>query len=733
MKAHTAGDRHRGSRYFRFLLYLVAVVLLNAAGSTLFVRADLTANGVYSLSDASRRVVSSLSEPLTVKVFFSTDLPAPYNNIERYIHDMLEEYSVAGNRYFNYQFYDVSGGEDDEETLGNREMARDYGISSVQIQNIEQDEVKFQKAYMGMALMHGDIIETLPAITSTEGLEFRITSAIRKMSNKISALLGMQEDISVKLFLSSSLQVVGPYIDIAGISEIPAKLGGVVEELNEKNYDRLAFQHLDPTADPAYEEEARLRDILSLKWDMFSDRRGKVVPADKGYAGLVVGHGDRAEVIQLLRVVRLPFFGTQYQLAEMDEIRAAINRAVENVVNINEETGYLADHGTLKLGPAGQMPGLAREEALYNFQGMLSDQYSVREVKLSDEGMPEGLPSLIIAGAKEEFTEYELYQIDQFLMKGRSLAIFMDSHAEHMPQARQPMMFGQQQQPVYRPVSTGLEKLLSHYGLSVRESYVLDENCFKQRVSRAYGGGEQPVYFAPIIKNESIEKDVGFLRNIKGLVMLKASPVDADGERIEKSGLTATRLFSSSGRAWEMSGKIQFNPVFIRPPDNDDDYVQLPMAYLVEGPFKSYFADRHVPFREAGGKEAAGAEGKKPPPGAAHVESTDTIKKGRPGKIFLIGTSEILKDNIVDEAGQSPNAQFVMNVIDYLNGMEDYAVMRSKTQRFNPLKEVKPGTRAAVKAFNIAGLPALVVLAGVAVWVRRKARKRMINQVFKGF
>ncbi|KPK30236.1 MAG: hypothetical protein AMK70_14550, partial [Nitrospira bacterium SG8_35_1] len=77
-----------------------------------------------------------------------------------------------------------------------------------------------------------------------------------------------------------------------------------------------------------------------------------------------------------------------------------------------------------------------------------------------------------------------------------------------------------------------------------------------------------------------------------------------------------------------------------------------------------------------------------------------------------------------------PNAQFVMNVIDYLNGRGDIAVMRSKTQRFNPLREVAPGVRTGIKAANIVGLPVLVVIAGMTVWARRRTRKRMIQRIF---
>jgi ABC-type uncharacterized transport system involved in gliding motility auxiliary subunit len=65
--------------YIKFLIYLAVIVLVNIAGLTLFFRIDLTGNRIYSLSDASKAAVSNLSEPLTINVFFTENLPAPHN------------------------------------------------------------------------------------------------------------------------------------------------------------------------------------------------------------------------------------------------------------------------------------------------------------------------------------------------------------------------------------------------------------------------------------------------------------------------------------------------------------------------------------------------------------------------------------------------------------------------------------------------------------------------------
>jgi hypothetical protein len=97
-----------------------------------------------------------------------------------------------------------------------------------------------------------------------------------------------------------------------------------------------------------------------------------------------------------------------------------------------------------------------------------------------------------------------------------------------------------------------------------------------------------------------------------------------------------------------------------------------------------------------------------------------------------MASADMLKDNVVDAGGRGPNATYILNVIDYLNDREGIAVMRGKEQRFNPLNDTKAGTKKFVKTLNIIGLPALVVLFGMAVWLRRHGRKKSIQMIFSG-
>ncbi len=732
-------------KYYKLIVYLIVVLLVNMAGITMFTRVDLTSDGLYSLSKVSRDAVSMLSEPLTIKVFFTKNLPAPHNNTERYLHDLLEEYAVSSNDYFNYSFYDVSAeeGDLDEDALKNQQVAQSYGIYPVQIQNIEQDEVKFKRAYMGMVLIHGDVIDKIPSITSTEGLEYTVTSKIEKMNNKISALLNLKEPVKIDLYYSSSMDRVAPHLRMSGLSEIPSKVASVVEELNGKYYGKLRFSSYDPTNDPSLEEHLLENNLMMLTWPDIDNRAGELmVEAGRGTIGLVITSGGKSKPIPLISVFKLPLFGTQYQLVDMNSLPEIIGEAVDDVIDINKKIGYLADHGTLKIfgGVQPQAQGQSQMDVLSNFNSLVSRDYSLEQVQLGEGAIPDGIDCLIIAGPKERFSDYELFQLDQFLMKGKSIAIFLDSFQEIAPPPNQARM-NYNQGPVYRPVMTGLDKLLSYYGAQVKQSYVLDENCFEQRMPQMYGGGKRSIYFVPLIKNEYINTNVTFMNNIKGLVTVKSSPVMTDEETIKSNNLDADVLFSSSELSWEMSGRIDLNPLTLSPPTDMGDRSSMPLAAIIRGGFPSYFAGKPIPE-----KPAAGDEGQSDiPDSTASLAASPTVSmadslaikgegsvvtRGKPGKLFIVGTSEILKDNVLDENGATPNSTFIMNSLDNLNGRDDYASMRSKSQRFNPLKEVSPVAKAFVKTFNIAGLPVVVVLFGIAVWFRRTARKKAVQVMF---
>ena len=485
---------------------------------------------------------------------------------------------------------------------------------------------------------------------------------------------------------------------------------------------------------------------MNIKWPALA--QGKVPPGT-GAIGLVLEHGGRATTLRLLDVIQIPIIGTQYKLKDAEEVKELIDKDVEALIGINEDLGFVADHGSLDLMGAASFDqtGRRNQDLVSNFKTLISQTYTLKPIQLKTEPIPDNLKSLIIARPTEPFSDYELFQIDQFLMKGKNLILILDRFKEIQPSNQQGANFGGQQ-PVYVPLDTGLEKLLDRYGIRIKKSYVMDENCYHQQMPAQLGGGERPIYFAPLIQSRFINKDLDFMKSIKGMIAITVSPLELDTERLAANGLTATQLVASSNKSWEMSGRITLNPMFIQPPPSKEEMQSKPLAYILEGEFPSYFTDKPIPLKEIDKNEPAdkgeGDAVQKPAPsnplGTSSQSEIDISKivtkgqfiaKGKPAKVFLMASADMLKDNLIDASGRGPNATFILNVIDYLNDREDIAVMRGKEQRFNPLNETQTGTKTFAKTLNIIGLPALVVLFGIGVWFRRHTRKKNIQMMFR--
>ncbi len=162
----------------RSALIVIALILVavNLAGLNLFARLDLTDDNVYSLSDASINILENLEDPVTVLVYFSDDLPAPYSSNRRFLKDKLDDYRAYGGVMFEYRFENPN----DAEEL--RAQAAENQIPPVQIQVIEADNVQLKNAYMGVVIKYAGSTERIPVIQDLSRLEYDITGAIRRLT-----------------------------------------------------------------------------------------------------------------------------------------------------------------------------------------------------------------------------------------------------------------------------------------------------------------------------------------------------------------------------------------------------------------------------------------------------------------------------------------------------------------------------------------------------------------------
>ena len=169
---------------------LIGLILLNLISRDNFHRFDLTDNKKFSLSPSSKTIVSKLNDRLTIKVYFSDDLPSELGNTRRFLQDILEEYQALSD---DVSFF-FHAPESDTEL---EEQARKDGIQPVQMQALENDQMVVKKVYLGMVLLFENKKEIIPLIQSTAGLEYMISTKIKSLINidkKTIGLMALNEE-----------------------------------------------------------------------------------------------------------------------------------------------------------------------------------------------------------------------------------------------------------------------------------------------------------------------------------------------------------------------------------------------------------------------------------------------------------------------------------------------------------------------------------------------------------
>lgn len=169
-------ESRRQQAIVRVLLVAGILVVVNIIALKLFFRWDLTPNKIYTLSDASKNIVSKLDDKLVIKAYFTDNLPAPYNNNRRYLQELLDDYRNAANGKISYEIISPS---DEVQLEGD---AQKYGIQPVQVQTVENDRAQALKAYMGVVFLYAGKQEVIPFIGSTENLEYEITGVINRLT-----------------------------------------------------------------------------------------------------------------------------------------------------------------------------------------------------------------------------------------------------------------------------------------------------------------------------------------------------------------------------------------------------------------------------------------------------------------------------------------------------------------------------------------------------------------------
>ena len=173
-----------GGNTFAFVAIIFGIlVLINFLSTRRFIRADLTEDKRYTISTATKNVLNTLDDIVTITTYFSTN-PAEVAQIRRDVRDVLDEYKAFSKR-LQIDFVNPADFDD-----GQKQELRFKGIPEVQINVVKKDKAEIANVYMGISIGYSGKEEILPVVRSTANLEYELTSAILKVTTKEAKTVG---------------------------------------------------------------------------------------------------------------------------------------------------------------------------------------------------------------------------------------------------------------------------------------------------------------------------------------------------------------------------------------------------------------------------------------------------------------------------------------------------------------------------------------------------------------
>jgi ABC-type uncharacterized transport system involved in gliding motility auxiliary subunit/ABC-type transport system involved in cytochrome c biogenesis permease component len=155
------------------VILFFALIATNFVFSYVRLKADFTADGLYTLSEGSEKIVEKIDDEATIKYFFSATmegLPVMVKNYGKRVQEVLEEFaSMSGN--LKLEVYNPKPDSDEEE------LAAKHGVFGVQAGAGEQ-------FHMGAAVLFRDKTYKIPFFDPRKEtfLEYDIASMLSKLT-----------------------------------------------------------------------------------------------------------------------------------------------------------------------------------------------------------------------------------------------------------------------------------------------------------------------------------------------------------------------------------------------------------------------------------------------------------------------------------------------------------------------------------------------------------------------
>lgn len=159
-------------------LFIGIAILTNVVGARIPGRVDLTEDNIYTLTEATRKILAKLNDVVNITLYASNELPAQLQPVLRDTRDILADYRTFGRGNIIVSYKDPEG---DSET---RREALSMGVRQVQFNVIGQEEFRVKQGFLGIAVSYGGRHEAIPFINDTRDIEYQLTGFIKKLTTK---------------------------------------------------------------------------------------------------------------------------------------------------------------------------------------------------------------------------------------------------------------------------------------------------------------------------------------------------------------------------------------------------------------------------------------------------------------------------------------------------------------------------------------------------------------------
>ncbi len=507
-------------------------------------------------------------------------------------------------------------------------------------------------------------------------------------------LARLDDEVYVEVFLAGDLN--------AGFTRLQKSVREILEEFRVYSDNKVRYAFTNPTAALSEQAQAEFaRDLAARGVQMLpvienrdGERIEKIVfpGAIVSYGGLETGvmlfKGNRAQNAQ--EVLNQSVEGLEYELAN------AIARLSSEE---RKSVTLLAGHGELDSLQIGSL------------RAALDEMYEVSRVDITTVDQLPQADVTIVAKPVFTFSEPDKLKLDQYLMRGGRLLLFLDRLDARMDSASRPDYFA-------FAYETGLEDQLFRYGIRVNPNLVQDAVAAKYPVVTGQVGNQPQIMqmdwpFFPLVNGNP---DHIITRNLDRSLGRFVSAIDT----VKAVGVKKTPLLFTSpySRSLTAPVKVSVNDLRGKLDPNQFNGGPLPLAWLLEGTFTSLYRNRFLPD------------------GAI---STDFKEQSNPTKIIVVADGDFVKNDVnprngqVQQLGLDPfsgytfaNQDLVLNMVSYLADEGGLINTRSKEVKIRPLDRQKiRESKVYWQVLNI-GLPLLLLVAfGLArAWYRKQKYAR---------